>query len=136
MAKNVIINGVTYQSVPYVDIPKSDGSGDTTFFDTTSADMGANDLRKGKTGFGPNGSVAGNLDTITAATTDITAKAQEVTIAAGIHSGAGKVRIATAEQAKLVSGNIRAGVTILGIEGGLSSVTVTQDQSTKALKIS
>ena len=34
MAQNVIINGVTYQNVPEVDIPKS-GGGSAKFMDTT-----------------------------------------------------------------------------------------------------
>jgi hypothetical protein len=49
--------------------------------------------------------------------TDISAKATEVTIAQGYHSGSGKVKIATAEQNKIITDNIKAGITILGIEG-------------------
>lgn len=136
MAKNVKINGVTYSSVPQVDIPKADGSGDTTFYDTTGATLTANDLRKGVTAFGANGSVSGNLETITAATTELTSKSQEVTIAAGIHSGTGKVKLSTADQNALVPSAIKAGVTILGVQGALSAATVSQDGSTKVLRIS
>jgi alpha-tubulin suppressor-like RCC1 family protein len=49
--------------------------------------------------------------------TDITAVAQEVTIAAGKHSGSGVVKISATEQAKIIAGNIVDGVTILGVEG-------------------
>lgn len=136
MAKNVKINGVTYSSVPQVDIPKADGSGDTTFYDTTGATLSANDLRKNVTAFGANGSVSGNLETIAATTTELTSKSQEVTIAAGIHSGTGKVKLSQADQNALVSGNIKAGVSILGIQGGMSAATVSQDGSTKVLRIS
>lgn len=136
MAKNVKINGVTYSNVPQVDIPKADGSGDTTFFDTTGATVSANDLRKNVTAFGPNGSVSGNLDTITASTTELTSKSQEVTIPAGIHSGTGKVKLSAADQNALVSANIKSGVTVLGVQGGLSAATVSQDGSTKVLRIS
>lgn len=136
MAKNVKINGVTYSSVPQVDIPAADGSGDTTFFDTTGATVSANDLRSGVTAFGANGAVSGNLATISASTTEITSKAQEVTIAAGIHSGTGKVKLAAADQNALVSSNIKSGVTILGVSGALSAATVSQDGSTKVLRIS
>lgn len=52
--------------------------------------------------------------------TDITTKAQEVTIAGGKHSGSGKVKISSTEQAKIVSDNIKSGVTILGQTGGLT----------------
>ena len=37
MAQNVVINGVTYQNVPEVNIPKS-GGGTAKFFDTADAD--------------------------------------------------------------------------------------------------
>ena len=51
MAQNVIINGVTYQNVPEVDIPKS-GGGTAKFFDTTGASVAAGDLLTGKTAGG------------------------------------------------------------------------------------
>lgn len=51
--------------------------------------------------------------------TDITTKAQEVTIAAGKHSGSGKVKISATEQAKIIAGNIKKNVSILGITGTL-----------------
>jgi len=135
MAQNVIINGVTYSNVPQVNIPKS-GGGTAVFTDTSGADIAASDIRTGKTAYGANGEVQGNLAEITAETTNITAKAQQVTIAAGIHSGSGKVQISSTEQAKLVAGNIKSGVTILGVAGGLSAATISQDGTTKVLSIS
>lgn len=53
--------------------------------------------------------------------TDISAKATEVTIAAGYHSGAGKVKISAAEQAKIIEGNIAQGKTILGQAGNFTA---------------
>lgn len=53
--------------------------------------------------------------------TDITTKAQEVTIAAGKHSGAGIVKISSVEQAKIIATNIKKDVTILGITGTLET---------------
>ena len=136
MAKNVKINGVTYDSVPQVSIPLSSGGGNATFFDTGSGDITANDVRKGKTAFNSSGEVQGNLETIAASTTDISTKAQEVTIASGIHNGSGKVKISTTEQNKIIASNIKSGVTILGVSGSLSSATISQDGSTKVLSIS
>ena len=63
MAQNVIINGVTYSSVPEVDIPKS-GGGTAKFYDTASADVAAGDLLTGKTAFGASGSVSTALPVI------------------------------------------------------------------------
>lgn len=47
MAQNVIINGVTYQNVPEVDIPKS-GGGTAAFFDVTDTTAAAADVASGK----------------------------------------------------------------------------------------
>jgi len=58
--------------------------------------------------------------------TDISAKATEVTIAQGYHSGSGKVKISATEQAKIITGNIKAGITVLGV-AGKSSVVDTAD---------
>ena len=41
----------------------------------------------------------------------------DYTISAGYHNGAGKVAIAAAEKLKIISGNIKSGVTILGVVG-------------------
>lgn len=42
------------------------------------------------------------------------------TVPAGYHNGQGTVDIAPTEKAKLVAGNIKSGVTILGVEGSYS----------------
>ena len=63
--------------------------------------------------------------------TDISAKATEVTIAQGYHSGSGKVKISATEQAKIITGNIKAGITLLGV-AGKSSVVDTADANAVA----
>ena len=55
MAQNVIINGVTYQTVPEVNIPKS-GGGTAKFYDISDASLNANSqLLSGVTGYGADG---------------------------------------------------------------------------------
>lgn len=55
MAQNVIINGVTYQTVPEVDIPKS-GGGTAKFYDIADASVNANSqLLNGVTAYGSDG---------------------------------------------------------------------------------
>lgn len=55
MAQNVIINGVTYSSVPEVDIPKS-GGGSAKFYDIADATLNSNaQLLNGVTGYGGDG---------------------------------------------------------------------------------
>jgi hypothetical protein len=134
MAQNVIINGVTYQSVPEVDIPKS-GSGTAKFYDTSGASFAAGDLLTGKTAFGASGSVGGSMADNGATGGTISTKAGTVTIPAGYTTG-GTVAISSTEQAKIVASNIKSGVTILGQAGSLSLPTISQDSSTKVLSIS
>lgn len=134
MAQNVIINGVTYQNVPEVDIPKS-GGGTAKFYDTTSADLTGADLLTGKTAFGSTGSVSGSMANNGSTSGTISTKAGTVTIPAGYTTG-GTVSISSTEQAKIIASNIKSGVTILGQAGSLSLPTISQDSTTKILSIS
>ena len=134
MAQNVIINGVTYQNVPEVDIPKS-GSGTAKFYDTSSADITSDHVLTGKTAFGASGSVSGGMANNGSTSGTITTKAGTVSIPAGYTSG-GTVSISSTEQAKIIAGNIKSGVTILGQAGSLSLPTISQDSTTKILSIS
>lgn len=134
MAQHIIINGVTYQNVPEVDIPKS-GGGTAKFFDTASADITSADVLTGKTGFGSNGSVSGSMANNGSTSGNISTKAGTVTIPAGYTSG-GTVSISSTEQSKIVASNIKSGVTLLGVAGTLSLPSISQDSTTKILSIS
>lgn len=134
MAQNVIINGVTYQNVPEVDIPKS-GGGTAKFFDTADADLTSSDLLTGKTAFGSSGSVSGGMANNGATGGNITTKAGSVTIPQGYTTG-GSVGISSTEQAKIIASNIKSGVTILGVAGSLALPSISQDSTTKILSIS
>ena len=71
--------------------------------------------------FAKNGQVlTGTMPNRGSVTGTISTKAQEYTIQQGYHDGSGKVGISSTEQAKLIAGNIRSGVTILGVEGTMS----------------
>ena len=62
MAKNVIINGVSYQAVPSVNIPLADGSGSAKFVETSDATASTNSILKGETAYGADGSkITGSL---------------------------------------------------------------------------
>lgn len=134
MAQNVIINGVTYQSVPEVDIPKS-GGGTAKFFDTASADITASDILKGKTGYGASGEVNGSMANNGATGGTISTKAGTVAIPSGFTTG-GSVGISTTEQNKIIAANIKSGVTLLGVAGSLSLPSISQDSTSKILSIS
>ena len=132
MAQNVIINGVTYSSVPEVDIPKS-GGGTAKFYDTAGADITAADVLTGKTAYGSSGSVSGSMANNGSTSGTIGTKAGTVTIPAGYTSG-GTVSLINVSDC--VAGNILTGRSILGVSGTLSMPSISQDSTTKILSIS
>ena len=134
MAQNVVINGVTYQNVPEVDIPKS-GGGTAKFYDTAGANFSAADLLTGKTGFGSSGSVSGSMANNGSTSGTISTKAGTVTIPAGYTTG-GTVSLDSSATTDLVAANILSGKSILGVSGTLDMVSVSQDSTTKVLSIS
>lgn len=129
-----VINGVTYNAVPEVDIPKS-GGGTAKFYDTSEADAAAGDILTGKTAFGASGSVSGSMPSNGSTGGTISTKAGTVTIPAG-HTTGGTVSIASAAISDCVAGNILTGKTILGVSGSLATPTISQDATTKILSIS
>ena len=134
MAQNVIINGVTYQSVPEVDIPKS-GGGTAKFYDTAGATAAAADILTGKTAYGASGSVSGSMSNNGSTSGTISTKAGTVTIPAGYTTG-GTVSIASAAVTDLTAANLLTGKTVLGVAGTLSPPTISQHATTKVLSIS
>lgn len=134
MAQNVIINGVTYNAVPEVDIPLS-GGGTAKFMDTSNANAASGDILTGKDAYVNGSLVSGSMASNGSTSGTISTKAGTVTIPAGYTTG-GTVAISSTEQAKIIASNIKSGVTILGVAGSLELPTITQNSSTKVLSIS
>ena len=134
MAQNVIINGVTYQSVPEVDIPKS-GGGTAKFYDTAGATAAAGDILTGKTAYGSSGSVSGSMANNGSTSGTIATKSGTVIIPAGYTSG-GTVSIQASAVADLTSATLLSGKTVLGVTGTLALPSISQDSTTKVLSIS
>lgn len=134
MARNVVINGVTYQSVPEVDIPQS-GGGTAKFYDTSGATASAANILAGTSAYGASGEIQGSMASNGSTSGTISTKAGTVTIPAGYTTG-GTVSISSTEQAKVVASNIKSGVTLLGVAGSLSLPSISQDSTTKVLSIS
>ena len=131
---SVIINSVTYASVPEVDIPKS-GGGTAKFYYTGDADAAAGNILSGKKAFGASGEIEGSMANNGSTSGTINTKAGTVNIPEGYTSG-GTVGISSSEQAKIVASNIKSGVTLLGVAGSLSLPSISQDSTTKVLSIS
>lgn len=83
MSKSVIINGVTYSDVPYVNIPLSSGTGNAKFVDTDSGDAAATDIRSGKKAWVDGSEVTGSIAEKSAS--DVTVSGKSVSIPAGIY---------------------------------------------------
>lgn len=131
---SVVINGVTYSECPEVDIPKS-GGGTAKFYDASDATVSAAHVLAGDVFVGATGEDTGSMANNGATGGTISTKAGTVTIPAGYTSG-GTVGISSTEQAKVVAGNIKSGVTLLGVAGSLSLPSISQDGTTKVLSIS
>ena len=120
MAQNVVINGVTYQNVPEVDIPKS-GGGTAKFTDITDTTATAGDVLSSKY-FYTSGGTKTQGSIASKSSSDLTASTLTVTAPAGYYASAASK---TCSDANLVSGNIKSGVTIFGVSGATNVVDTT-----------
>ena len=111
-----VLEGITYH-----DKSGASGTGTCTYdSDTSDATVAVAEVLKDKTFYARGTKATGTMPNNAAVTGNISAKAQKFTIAQGYHDGSGYVQIASTEQEKLISTNIRQGVTILGVEGSMS----------------
>ena len=115
MAKNVVINGVTYQNVPEVNIPLS-GSGTARFMDTSDATLTSGDsMLDGVTAYADGTKYTGTIETKTAS--DLSVSGATVTAAAGYY--------AASASASVASGTVTVPSTITGTSASVSTGTNT-----------
>lgn len=92
---------------------------------TSDATAAVAEILSGKTAYARGAKLTGTMPNNGAATGTITTKAQQYTIPMGYHDGSGKVSISTSEQAKIIAGNIKQGITILGVQGSYGGEAVS-----------
>lgn len=85
--------------------------------DTTDATATVGEILSTKTAYARGTKLTGTMPNNGAVSGVITTKAQEYSVPQGYHDGSGKVKIDTTEQAKIIEGNIKSGVQILGVTG-------------------
>ena len=93
--------------------------------DTTDANATAAEILATKTAYVNKNKITGTMPNRGQVTGTISTKAGTYTIQNGYHDGSGTVGISSTEQAKIIAGNIKSGITILGVEGTYAGEAVS-----------
>ena len=100
--------------------------GSCTYDSDTSNDTAAvSEILATKTAHARGAQLVGTMTNNGAVSGTISTKAGTYTVPQGYHDGSGTVAIASTEQAKIIAGNIKSGVTILGVQGDYSGAAIT-----------
>lgn len=104
----------------------------TCDFDVNSSDatVAVAEILATKTAYARGTKLTGTMPNNGAVTGTISTKEGQYTVPQGYHDGSGKVSISSTEQNKIIAGNIKSGVTILGVEGTYSGATITAQSKT------
>lgn len=98
--------------------------------DTKDATIAVAEMLDGKTAYARGSKLEGTMPNKGAVIGIISTKDGTYTIPMGFHDGSGSVGIDGTEQEKLIPGNIKSGVNILGVEGAYGGGTVQAQSKT------
>ena len=150
MANNQYINKVIYGGQTLIDLTADDvaasdvlsgkkfhlpsgepGTGTCPYdADTSDATAVAAEILATKTAYKNGSKLTGTMPNNGAVAGTISAKAEQYTVPQGYHDGSGKVSISATEQAKIIAGNIKAGIEILGVTGTYAGDTISAQAKT------
>lgn len=101
-------------------------SGNNTYdADTSDATASTSEILNGKSAYVNGVKINGSMNNRGAWSDTIDNKDDEIIIPSGFHDGSGLIQLDSTEKAKLISGNIKAGIEILGVEGEYTGEGVT-----------
>lgn len=92
--------------------------------DTSDDTVATAEILVGKTAHARGVKITGTMPNNGAVSGSIATKDEQYTVPQGFHDGSGKVGIASAEKAKLIPGNIKSGVEVLGVTGSYGGESI------------
>lgn len=98
--------------------------------DTSDDTATAAEILATKTAHARGTALTGTMTNNGGVTGTISTKAGQYTVPQGYHDGSGKVSISSTEQAKIIPGNIKSGIVILGVTGTYGGETATAQAKT------
>lgn len=150
MANNQYINKVVYGGQTLIDLTAddvtasdvlsgkkfhlpsgADGTGTCTYdADTSDATAVAAEILATKTAYKSGSKLTGTMPNRGAVAGTIADVDEEYTVPQGYHDGSGKVGIDATEKSKIIAGNIKSGVEILGVTGTYSGESISAQSKT------
>ena len=98
--------------------------------DTTDADAAAAEILLNKTAYVNKNKITGTMPNRGQVAGTISTKTGAYTIQNGYHDGSGTVGISSTEQAKIIAGNIKSGIQILGVTGSYTGESISAQTKT------